>query len=42
MMEMRTLKIVDKTKKTVDADAAVEGKWMEEGLPWKMIIFIDS
>ena len=35
------VKSVDKTKKTVDAEAALEGERIEEDVPWKMIIFID-
>jgi hypothetical protein len=35
------VKSVDKTKKTVDAEAALEGERIEQGVPWKMIIFID-
>jgi hypothetical protein len=35
------VKSVNKTKKTVDADASLEGGRIEEGVPWKMIIFID-
>jgi hypothetical protein len=35
------VKSVDKMKKTVDAEAALEGERIEEGVSWKMIIFID-
>jgi hypothetical protein len=32
---------VNKTKKTVDAKAALESERIEERVPWKMITFID-
>lgn len=36
------VKSVNKTKRTVDAEAALEDERIEEGVPWKMITFIDS
>jgi hypothetical protein len=35
------VKSVNKTTKTVDAEATLEGERIEEGVPWKMITFID-
>jgi hypothetical protein len=35
------VKSVNETKKTVDAEAALENEPIEEGVPWKIITFID-
>jgi hypothetical protein len=32
---------LDKTKKTIDAEAALESERIEQRVPWKMITFID-
>ena len=36
-----TVKSVNESKKTVDAEPILEDKPMEEGIPWKIITFID-
>jgi hypothetical protein len=35
------VKSVNKTKKTVDAEATLAGERVEEGVRWKMITVID-
>jgi hypothetical protein len=35
------VKNVNESNKTVDAEAVSEDKPMEEGIPWKIITFID-
>lgn len=35
------VKSVNETKQTVDAEAALENEPIEEGVPWKIITFID-
>ena len=35
------VKSVNTTKETVDAEAVLESERIEEGVPWKMITFID-